>query len=242
MAFGPAAMGYDRAITIFSPDGSLYQVDYAFEAVKKGWTTLGVKTKAGVVLIGEKRKATQLLDVDSIEKVFILDDHVGCSFAGLASDGRILIDYARSQALQHRLIYDEPINIDYLTKLVSDVKQMYTQHGGVRPFGVALIIGGIDRGKTPKLLMTEPSGQFMPYYAVAIGQGGYTATEYFEKNYREDLNMQDTILLGIRALASTLKPGEKLAPSNIEVGFADVDSGMFRKMSFEERASILQKL
>ncbi|BFH73506.1 archaeal proteasome endopeptidase complex subunit alpha [Sulfurisphaera javensis] len=242
MAFGPAAMGYDRAITIFSPDGSLYQVDYAFEAVKKGWTTLGVKTKSGVVLIGEKRKATQLLDIDSIEKVFILDDHVGCSFAGLASDGRVLIDYARSQALQHRLIYDEPINIDYLTKVVSDVKQMYTQHGGVRPFGVALIIGGIDRGKVPKLLMTEPSGQFMPYYAVAIGQGGYTATEFFEKNYREDLNMQDTILLGIRALASTLKPGEKLGPSNIEVGYADVDSGMFRKMSFSERAEILQKL
>jgi len=241
LAFGPAAMGYDRAITIFSPDGSLYQVDYAFEAVKKGWTTLGVKTKAGVVLIGEKRKATQLLDVDSIEKVFILDDHVGCSFAGLASDGRVLIDYARSQALQHRLIYDEPINIDYLTKLISDVKQVYTQHGGVRPFGVALIIGGIDRG-VPKLLMTEPSGQFMPYYAVAIGQGGYTATEYLEKNYRDDLNMEETILLAVRALAATLKPNEKLTPSNLEIGYADVKTGLFRKMTYDERASILQKL
>jgi proteasome alpha subunit len=242
MAFGPAAMGYDRAITIFSPDGSLYQVDYAFEAVKKGWTTLGVKTKAGVVLVGEKRKATQLLDVDNIEKVFLLDDHVGCSFAGLASDGRILIDYARSQALQHRLIYDEPISIDYLTKLVSDIKQAYTQHGGVRPFGVALIIGGIDKGRVPKLLMTEPSGQFMPYYAVAIGQGGYTATEYFEKNYKEDLNMEDTILLALRALASTLKPGEKLTPSTVEVGYADVNTALFRKMSYEEKVAILQKL
>lgn len=242
MAFGPAAMGYDRAITIFSPDGSLYQVDYAFEAVRKGWTTLGVKSKSAVVLLSEKKKATQLLDVDNIEKVYILDDHVGCSFAGLASDGRILIDYARSQALQHRLIYDEPISIDYLTKLVADIKQAYTQHGGVRPFGVALIIGGVDKGGIPKLLMTEPSGQFMPYYAVAIGQGGATATEYLEKNYREDLSVEDTILLALRALASTLKPGEKLTPSTVEIGYATTDVGLFRKMTTEEKLAFLQKL
>ncbi len=235
-------MGYDRAITIFSPDGSLYQVDYAFEAVKRGWTTLGVKTKSGVVLLAEKRKATQLLDVDGIEKIFMLDDHVGCTFAGLASDGRILIDYARSQALQHRLIYDEPISIEYLTKVISDVKQAYTQHGGVRPFGVALIVGGIDKGKQPKLLMTEPSGQFMPYYAVAIGQGGYTATEYLEKNYKEDLDIQSTILLALRALMATLKPGEKLNYSSVEIGYADVDSGTFKKLTTEERSDLLQKI
>jgi 20S proteasome, alpha and beta subunits len=170
-------MGYDRAITIFSPDGSLYQVDYAFEAVKKGWTAIGIKSKSGVVIASEKRKAQSLLDVDSIEKVFLIDDHVGCSFAGLASDGRVLIDYARNIALQHRLIYDEPVSIDYLTKSVADVKQMYTQHGGVRPFGVALVIAGIDKS-VPKLYMTEPSGQYMPYQAVAIGQGYYTATEF----------------------------------------------------------------
>lgn len=234
-------MGYDRAITIFSPDGSLYQVDYAFEAVKKGWTTLGVKTKSAVVLLGEKKKASQLLDIDSIEKVFILDDHVGCSFAGLASDGRVLIDYARDSALQHRLIYDEPISIDYLTKLISDVKQRYTQYGGLRPFGVALIIGGVDKGVT-KLYMTEPSGQYMPYQAVAIGQGGYAATEYLEKNYRDDLDTEGTILLALNALRSTLKPGEKLGPSNVEIGYASVSSGVFRKLTNEEKSKYLQKL
>ncbi|AWR97270.1 archaeal proteasome endopeptidase complex subunit alpha [Acidianus sulfidivorans JP7] len=241
MAFGPAAMGYDRAITIFSPDGSLYQVDYAFEAVKKGWTTLGVKSKSAVVVLGEKKKASELLDLDNIEKVFILDDHVGCSFAGLASDGRVLIDYARDSALQHRLIYDEPISIEYLTKLISDVKQKYTQYGGLRPFGVALIIGGVDK-KVTKLFMTEPSGQFMPYQAVAIGQGGYAATEYLEKNYKEDINVEDTILLALNALKSTLKPGEKLGPSNVEIGYASVDTGVFRKLSTEEKLGFLQKL
>jgi len=241
VAFGPAAMGYDRAITIFSPDGSLYQVDYAFEAVKKGWTTLGVRTKSGVVIVAEKRRTSQLLDIDSIEKIFLLDDHIGCSFAGLASDGRMLIDYARSLALQHRLIYDEPISVDYLTKSVSDLKQVYTQHGGVRPFGVSLIIGGVDKGG-PKLMMTEPSGQYMPYYAVAIGQGGYVATEFLEKNYRQDLSIEETLILAVRALLATLKPGEKLLPSNAEIGYVSVEKPIFRKLSNEEKMQILQKL
>ena len=241
MAFGPAAMGYDRAITIFSPDGSLYQVDYAFEAVKKGWTAVGIKTKSGVVIASEKRKAQSLLDVDSIEKIFLVDDHVGCSFAGLASDGRVLIDYARNVALQHRLIYDEPISIDYLTKSVADVKQVYTQHGGVRPFGVALVIAGIDKS-IPKLYMTEPSGQFMPYNAVAIGQGYYTATEFLEKNYKDDLKMEDTILLALRALSATLKPNEKLTPNTVEIGYASVQTGLFIKMTNEDKVTYLQKI
>lgn len=234
-------MGYDRAITIFSPDGSLYQVDYAFEAVKKGWTTLGVRTKSAVVIVAEKRRTSQLLDIESIEKIFLLDDHIGCSFAGLASDGRMLIDYARSLALQHRLIYDELISIDYLTKSISDLKQVYTQHGGVRPFGVSLIIGGLDKGG-PKLMMTEPSGQYMPYYAVAIGQGGYLATEFLEKNYKESLNLQETVILALRALSSTLKPGEKILPATVEIGYISIDNPIFRKMSDGEKLEFLQKI
>ncbi|EWG07292.1 MAG: proteasome subunit alpha [Candidatus Aramenus sulfurataquae] len=240
MAFGPAAMGYDRAITIFSPDGDLYQVDYAFQAVKKGWTTLGVKTKKAVVIAGEKKRS-MLVDIDSVEKIFLIDDHVGCSFAGLASDGRILIDYARNSSLQHRLVYDEPISIDYLTKLVADVKQAYTQHGGVRPFGVSLIIGGVDKG-VPKLFMTEPSGQYMPYLAVAIGENYTTATEYLQKNYKDDLDVEDTIALAINALRSSRQGGEKIGPSEVEIGYAAADTGIFRKLSLEERAQILQKL
>jgi proteasome alpha subunit len=241
MAFGPAAMGYDRAITIFSPDGSLYQVDYAFEAVRRGWTSIGIKTNSGVAIIVEKKKVTPLLDIQEVEKIFMLDEHIGCSFAGLASDGRILVEYARSSALQHRLIYDEPISIEYLTKLISDVKQAYTQHGGVRPFGVAMIIAGVDK-KVPKLLMTEPSGQFMPYYAVAIGSGGSAATEFLEKNYKEDLDLKSTIVLGLRALTSSLKGEEKLTPAVVEIGYASTDTGIFRKMENEEKVSYLAEL
>lgn len=234
-------MGYDRAITIFSPDGSLYQVDYAFEAVKKGWTTIGVKSKEAVAIIVEKRKVTPLLDVNNIEKVFLIDEHVGCSFAGLASDGRILVDYARNVALQHRLVYDEPVNIDYLTKTISDLKQAYTQHGGVRPFGVAMIIAGIDKGQ-PKLLMTEPSGQFMPYFAVGIGSGSYPATEYLEKNYKEDMTVEETVLTGLRALNYTFKGGEKLSSSLVDIGVGSRQTGSFRKLSQEEKETFIKKL
>jgi proteasome alpha subunit len=241
MAFGPAAMGYDRAITIFSPDGSLYQVDYAFEAVKKGWTTIGVKSKEAVVIVVEKRKVTPLLDVDDIEKVFLIDEHVGCSFAGLASDGRILVDYARNVALQHRLVYDEPVNIEYLTKSISDLKQAYTQHGGVRPFGVAMIIAGLNRGE-PKLLMTEPSGQFMPYYAVGIGSGSYPATEFLEKNYKENMSTEETVMTGLRALNYTFKGGEKLTPSLVDIGVGSKDTNQFRKLTQEEKEDYIKKL
>jgi proteasome endopeptidase complex, archaeal, alpha subunit len=219
----------------------LYQVDYAFEAVRRGWTSIGIKTNSGVAIIVEKKKVTPLLDIQEVEKIFMLDEHIGCSFAGLASDGRILVEYARSSALQHRLIYDEPISIEYLTKLISDVKQAYTQHGGVRPFGVAMIIAGVDK-KVPKLLMTEPSGQFMPYYAVAIGSGGSAATEFLEKNYKEDLDLKSTIVLGLRALTSSLKGEEKLTPAVVEIGYASTDTGIFRKMENEEKVSYLAEL
>lgn len=238
MAFGPAAMGYDRAITIFSPDGSLYQVDYAFEAVKKGWTSIGIKTSSGVAIIVEKRKVAPLIDIEAVEKILMIDDHVGSSFAGLASDGRILVEYGRNQALQHRLIYDEPISIDYLTRLISDVKQAYTQHGGVRPFGVGMIIAGIDK-KTPKLFMTEPSGQFMPYFAVAIGSGSYAATDFLDKNYKDSLNIKDTIALGIKSLISASKSNEKPTPTSLEIGYATVETGLFTKMTPQEISNFL---
>ncbi len=138
------------------------------------------------------------------------------------------------------MIYDELISIDYLVKTISDVKQIYTQHGGVRPFGVALLVGGVDKG-VPKLYMTEPSGQYMPYYAVAIGQGEHVVNEYLEKNYKPDLNMEETILLGVKALLSTMKPEDKGSPQNIEIGYISVDKPIFRKMSISERLEILKK-
>ena len=159
MAFAPAAMGYDRALTIFSPDGKLYQVEYAAEAVRRGWTSIGLRSDRGAVIIAERRRVAPLHDVLNLEKVFVVDSHVGATFSGLGHDGRVLIDYARLLAVRYRLIYDEPIDIELLVRSVCDLKQAYTQQGGVRPFGVSLIIAGVDR-KGVELFRTEPRGLY----------------------------------------------------------------------------------
>lgn len=239
MAFGPPAMGYDRAITIFSPDGKLYQVEYAWEAVRRGWTTIALKAKEGAVIVAEKRKPLPLIDIDNVEKIFVVDDHVGASFAGFGSDGRILIDYARLLAVRHRILYGEPIEVEYLTKLVCDVKQTYTQHGGVRPFGVALVIAGVD-SRGARLFVTEPSGQYWSYNAVGIGAGGQAVNDFFEKNYRPEASLDEVIILGLRALSKAVESQPK--PENVEIGIASVDEKAFRKLSKEEVEAYLSKI
>ena len=236
--FPPAMAGYDRAITIFSPEGKIYQVEYAGEAVKRGWPTVGVKCKGGVVLAAEKRKISALFDPSSLEKIYLIDEHVAASPSGLLADARILIDYARDVALSHRFIYDEPIDVEFLTKAVCNLKQQYTQFGGARPFGVALIIAGIDRHGA-RLFQTDPSGVYIGYLAAAIGAESGTITEYLEKNYKQDLEIGECVELAVRALASAVEIADS---SNIEVAYATVEEKKMRKMAADEIAALLAKL
>lgn len=236
--FTPSSMGYDRAITIFSPDGKLYQVEYAFEAVRKGWTTLGIKCSSGIVLAAEKKKSVPLMDVATVEKIFKVDDHIGVTFAGLAADGRILVDYARLRAIQHRLLYDEPIPVETLTKRIGDVKQSYTQHGGVRPFGVALIIGGVDDAG-PHLFMTEPSGQYLGYKARAVGVGEGVANDFLERNYKVEMSIEEAIVLAIQSLMKT--SDRAYTSESLEVGYVDVKDKTFKKLTESEIDAYLSK-
>ncbi|MEB3758102.1 MAG: archaeal proteasome endopeptidase complex subunit alpha [Desulfurococcales archaeon] len=240
------AMGYDRAITIFSPEGKLYQVEYAFEAVRKGWTSLGVKTKGTVVLLSEKKYVTKLMELDSIEKVFSVDEHIGVTFAGFGSDGRVLIDYARLVSIRHKLLYGDPITVEYLTKHVADVKHQYTQYGGVRPFGVSMIFGGVDPDGTPRLLRTEPGGQYIGYQAIAIGMGAQSANEYLEKHYNYELGKDETIELAFKAMIYSMQQRneniKELTEENFDAGIALVETGKFRKLSKEEIKEILSRL
>ncbi len=236
--FPPAMAGYDRAITIFSPEGKIYQVEYAGEAVKRGWPTVGVKCKSGVVLAAEKRKISALFDPSSLEKIYLIDEHVAASPSGLLADARILIDYARDVALSHRFIYDEPIDVEFLTKAICNLKQQYTQFGGARPFGVALIIAGIDRHGA-RLFQTDPSGVYIGYLAAAIGAESGTITEYLEKNYKQDLEIGECVELAVRALASAVEIADS---SNIEVAYATVEEKKMRKMAADEIAALLAKL
>ncbi|MGQ9759347.1 MAG: archaeal proteasome endopeptidase complex subunit alpha [Candidatus Methanomethylicaceae archaeon] len=232
--FTPPGLGYDRAITIFSPDGRLFQVEYALEAVRRGWTALGIRCVDGVVLAVEKKKISPLIDPSSMEKILKIDDHVGATFAGLSSDARILIERARQEAQINRLLYDDVIDVEVLTKKVSEVKQLYTQHAGVRPFGVALLIAGVDKFGA-RLFMTEPSGAYAGYFAVAIGAGSQIVTEFFEKNYDFETSLNSTIPLALKALATVIEGG--LDPSRIEMAVIRKETGKFELIP----AELLQK-
>jgi proteasome alpha subunit len=237
--FAPPGIGYDRAITVFSPDGRLFQVEYALEAVRRGWTTLGVRCPEGVVLGVEKKKVVPLVDPSSMEKIWKIDEHIGVAYAGLASDGRVLIDRARIEAQINRLIYDEPIDVEVLTRRIGDLKQLYTQHAGVRPFGVSFLIAGVDRTGA-RLFMTEPSGAYAGYYAIAIGAASQQAMEVLEKNYREDLKLEEAVELSLKGLSVAIEGG--LSPDKVELAIVDVATKRFHKLSKEEVAKYIASL
>lgn len=216
----PANMAYDRAITVFSPDGRLFQVEYAREAVKRGTTTVGLKYKTGAVLLVDKRVTSRLIEPNSIEKIFEIDDHIGCATSGLVADARALIDRARIDAQVNEITYNEKIQVKTLVKRICDFKQTYTQYGGVRPFGTALLIAGVD-DTGPRLFSTDPSGALMEYKASSEGAGRSGAMEYFEKNYREDLTMEEAVDMGIKALSKGTEG--KLNPEATEIGVVDKD-------------------
>jgi len=230
-------MAYDRAITVFSPDGRLFQVEYAREAVKRGTTTVGLKFKDGVVLIIDKRITSRLIEPSSIEKIFVIDDHIGCATSGLVADARSLIDRARLDAQINEITYAEKIQIKTLVKRICDFKQTYTQYGGVRPFGTALLIAGVDE-TGPRLFSTDPSGALMEYKASSEGSGRSGAMAYFEENYKENISSEEAVDMGIKALHKGTEG--KLNPDAIEVGVVKKDVS-FHILSPEETKTYVTK-
>jgi len=222
----PANMAYDRAITVFSPDGRLFQVEYAREAVKRGTTAVGVKFKDGAVLAIDKRIASKLVDAASIEKIFQIDEHIGCATSGLVADARVLVDRARIEAQINRLYYDEKISVESLVKRICDFKQTYTQYGGVRPFGTALLVAGVDDVDI-HLFETDPSGALMAYRAGAIGEGRNNALTLFESKYKDGMDMDNAVTLSVEALSQSTE--EELTSKTVEVGVVKRDEN-FRKL------------
>ncbi len=195
---------YDRAITVFSPDGRLFQVEYALETVNRGATILGIACSEGIVLGAEEKIETKLQDPKFTWKLYEIDDHLGAAVVGLGSDARILIDQARVYSQSNRLMYDEPIDVEILTKRVGDIKQLYTQHAGVRPFGVSVIFGGIDKTGN-RVFSTDPSGSYRGYKAVAVGIGRETVEAILKEEYREDLKLDEAIKLATKCLIKALE-------------------------------------
>ncbi|MBX5328228.1 MAG: archaeal proteasome endopeptidase complex subunit alpha [Candidatus Bathyarchaeota archaeon] len=203
MSVFAAPGAYDRAITVFSPDGRLFQVEYAMELVNRGATILGIRCSEGIVL-GAEETVEPLEDAEYSWKIFKVDEHVGAAIVGLSSDARILIDQARVYAQSNRLTYDEPIDVEVVTKRICDIKQLYTQHAGVRPFGVSMIFGGVDKAGN-RLLGTHPSGTYRGYKATALGAGRETVLSILKEEYREDMVLEDATKLAVKCLVKALE-------------------------------------
>lgn len=202
MSVFAAPGAYDRAITVFSPDGRLFQVEYAMELVNRGATILGIQCTEGVVLASEENVEV-LEEAGYSWKIFRIDEHVGAAIVGLSSDARILTDQARIYAQSNKLTYDEPMDIEVVTKRICDIQQMYTQHAGVRPFGVSIIFGGVDK-TGPRVFGTHPSGTYRGYKATALGAGRETVLAVLKEEYREEMGLEDSTKLAVKCLVKAL--------------------------------------
>jgi proteasome alpha subunit len=198
-------MGYDRSITMFSPDGRLLQVEYAKKTVRQGSTAIGFACKDGVVLVADKRITSKLIVPEAIEKMFKIDDHIAATAAGIISDARVLVDRSQLKAQQHAVTYDSKIDIISVVKEVCDLKQICTQSAGLRPFGVSMLIGGVEEDGTIKLFVTEPYGLYFQHKAAVIGEGEGEIDPLLQKKYKANLTCDEAIKLGLNLLKGFLK-------------------------------------
>jgi len=227
-------MGYDRTSIMFSPDGRLLQVEYAKKTVKQGTTAMGMVCKDGVLLLADKRINEPLILPSSVEKVSPIDDHMVATASGIVSDGRILIDIGRVAAQKHRVTYDSPIDILSLVKNLCDVKQYYTQVGGARPFGVSLLIAGVNDNND--LFVTDPTGIFFQYKATAIGDKDEEIKLLLNKQYKESLDLNG----GLRVCLNILRKvhGKNFDIKRIDAAVVRSSDKKFKKLSISELGKI----
>jgi proteasome alpha subunit len=222
---------YDRAITIFSPEGRLYQVEYALELVKRGAPIVGVSSSEGVVLSANETPENRLENPEYFRKIFQLDEHVGAAIAGLSSDARVLISQSRIFCQSNRLLYDEPVDIEVLTRRIGDQAQVYTQHAGVRPFGVSMIVVGVDN-VGPRVFTVDPSGSYRGYKATAVGRKSDEANKLLEENYKDEITLNDATKLAVNAI-KTASDGD-ITAEIVKIALVPVKTKVFKRLSIEE--------
>jgi proteasome alpha subunit len=216
----PNVQAYDRGV-MFSPDGRLFQVDYAQEAVRRGATSIGIVASDSVVLIAHKNVNVPLVVAGTMHKIFRVDSYIGATYSGLVSDGLHVISMIRNKTQTHRMIYSETESVETTAREIAEEAQMATQYGGLRPYGVSLLIGGIDT--MPRLFEVDPSGTYLGYKADAIGSGKKTAEEILVKNYKENMSVDAAIDLGI-SIIKKINEG-KLSESNVDISTIKKDVG-----------------
>ena len=224
-------MGYDRAITMFSPDGRLLQVEYAKKTVKQGSTSIGMVCNDGVIFVTDKRIVDSLIIPESVEKIWQIDDHIGTTAAGIISDARVLVERSQSTAQQHHVTYESAIDVADIVKEVCSLKQMCTQSGGLRPFGVSMLIGGVDNTGI-NLYATDPTGIYFKYKATVIGEGESELLDDLHEKYKEDITVENGIKLSIELLKKFLEKEFKI--ERLDVAYINTDDKTFHRLTKDE--------
>lgn len=231
-----ASRGYDMTPTMYSPDGRIYQVEYAIETVKRGTLAIGIICSDGVIIaVEENPRALQVADVT--QKIFQVDYHIGVAAAGYIPDARVQVDNARFFSQSSKLTYDEPVEVETVAKHLADQCHQFTQYSGVRPYGVALIIAGVDQ-KGGSIYVTDPSGTYVSYAAVAIGAGSEEVTDFMEKNYKPEMSLEDGAALA--AAAINLKSEKKDGAKHVKMSWVKKDKKIFEKVSESEIEKFVQ--
>ena len=225
-------MGYDRAITMFSPDGRLLQVEYAKKTVRQGSTAIAMVCSDGILFVTDKRVIDSLVVPEAVEKIWQIDEHIGATASGILSDARVLIERAQLKAQQHRITYDSPIETSTIIKDICDLKQICTQSGGLRPFGVSILVAGVDNDSTPRLYETDPTGIFFQYKATVIGEGEVEVEEILHKEYNENLTIDEGFKLSLKALKKVLGGNFKI--ERIDAAYITIKEKKFKKFSKEK--------
>lgn len=224
--FGRGAGAYDRVVTMFSPDGRLFQVEFALEAVRRGSLAVAIKSTNGAIIVVLKKTTDKLRDPESIKKLYKIDDHIGTAISGLHADSRVLVNWSRVQAQYYKLNYGEPLKLHTLVRRLADVKQMYTQSGGIRPFGCAFLFIAVDPDGDPQVMTTSPSGRYSSFKATALGQNEDKAKEILKENYKEDASLDDMMKLGIKVQKETSE--DEISADIVEIVYVDTKEKEFK--------------
>lgn len=229
---------YDRAITVFSPDGHLFQVEYAMEAVRKGTAAVAVRTQEIIVLCVEKKSTAALQEARTVRKILPIDEHLSLAFAGLTADARVLVNKARIEAQSYRLTVEDRQSVEHCARFMARTQQKYTQKGGRRPFGISTLLVGHDQDGTPHLFTTDPSGTYSEWTANAIGRNNKSVSEYLEKHHTTtDITEAAAIGIAVSALLEVVESGGK----NIEIGVMRAGKGC-QLMDQDEVDAITKKI
>jgi len=224
-------MGYDRSATMFSPDGHILQVEYAEKTVRLGSASIGIRCEDGVVIIADKGKKDELIVPESAQKIYEIDTHIMASAAGIISDARVLVNHVRTSAQQHRVTYDSPIDAESVIRDISDIKQQYTQHPGVRPFGVAVMVAG-KNGNKCKLYTSDITGNYFEYNAIAIGENDDKLNDELRKKARKDIKIEEGIKLGLEIFREIMK--ERFDIQRFDIAYIKNDEGKLKRVKGDE--------